>query len=52
MDKRIMIIMLMSGMVSLSIFCFIDTRWVEWVVGIAGLIGVIVVGFVVPKAKK
>ena len=52
MGKRIMIIMLMSGMVSLSIFCFIDTRWVEWVVGIAGLIGVIVVGFVVPKAKK
>ena len=52
MGKRIMIIMLMSGMVCLSIFCFIDTKWIEWVVGIAGVIGVIVVGFVVPKAKQ
>lgn len=49
--KRVYIIALMATMVSMSIIFFIPNTTVDIIVGIAGLIGCIVVGFVVPKAK-
>lgn len=49
--KRVYIIVLMAIMVSMSIIFFIPNTTVDIIVGIAGLIGCIVVGFVVPKAK-
>ena len=52
MRKRLYIIALMATMVSVSIIFFIPNRTVDIIVGIAGLIGCIVVGFVVPKAKE
>lgn len=51
MRKRLYIIALMATMVSVSIIFFIPNRTVDIIVGVAGLIGCIVVGFVVPKAK-
>ena len=50
--KRLYIIALMATMVSVSIVFFIPNTTVDIIVGIAGLIGCIVVGFVVPKAKE
>ena len=50
--KRVYIIALMATMVSMSIIFFIPNTTVDIIVGIAGLIGCIVVGFVVPKAKE
>ena len=50
--KRLYIIALMATMVSVSIIFFIPHKTVDIIVGIAGLIGCIVVGFVVPKAKE
>lgn len=50
--KRLYIIALMATMVSMSILFFIPNRTIDIIVGIAGLIGCIVVGFVVPKAKE
>lgn len=50
--KRLYIIALMATMVSMSIIFFIPNTTVDIIVGIAGLIGCIVVGFVVPKAKE
>lgn len=52
MRKRLYIIAMMATMVSVSIIFFIPNRTVDIIVGIAGLIGCIVVGFVVPKAKE
>ena len=52
MRKRLYIIALMATMVSISILFFIPNRTIDIIVGIAGLIGCIVVGFVVPKAKE
>ena len=49
--KRVYIIALMATMVSMSIIFFIPNTTVDIIVGVAGLIGCIVVGFVVPKAK-
>lgn len=49
--KRVYIIALMATMVSMSIIFFIPNTTVDIIVGMAGLIGCIVVGFVVPKAK-
>lgn len=43
---------LMSVMCTISIVFFIQTLWVRIVVFVAGLIGTIVVGFVVPTVKK
>lgn len=43
---------LMSVMCTISIVFFIQTLWVRIVVFVAGLIGAIVVGFVVPTVKK
>ena len=50
--KRLYIIALMATMVSISVVFFIPNRTIDIIVGIAGLIGCIVVGFVVPKAKE
>lgn len=50
--KRIYIILLMTTMVTISTIFFIHSLTVRIVVWIAGLIGCIVVGFVVPKAKE
>ncbi len=50
--KRVYIIALMATMVSMSIIFFIPNTTVDIIVGVAGLIGCIVVGFVVPKAKN
>ena len=50
--KRLYIIALMATMVSISIIFFIPNTTVDILVGVAGLIGCIVVGFVVPKAKN
>ena len=52
MRKRLYIIALMATMVSMSIIFFIPNTTVDIIVGVAGLIGCIVVGFVVPKAKN
>lgn len=52
MRKRLYIIALMATMVSVSIIFFIPNRTVDIIVGVAGLIGCIVVGFVVPQAKE
>lgn len=52
MRKRLYIIALMATMVSISIIFFIPNTTVDIIVGVAGLIGCIVVGVVVPKAKE
>lgn len=49
--KRIYIILLMAAMVTVSTVFFIHNTIIRIIVAIAGLIGCIVVGFVVPKAK-
>ena len=49
--KRISIILLMATMVAISTIFFIKTLPIRIVVWVAGVIGCIVVGFVVPKAK-
>ena len=50
--KRIYIILLMATMVAISTVFFIENMIVRIVVWAAGLMGCIVVGFVVPKAKE
>ena len=50
--KRVSIILLMATMVTISTVFFIQNLVVRIIVVVAGLIGCIVVGFVVPKAKK
>ena len=50
--KRIYIILLMATMVAISTVFFIENMIVRIVVWAAGLVGCIVVGFVVPKAKE
>ena len=52
MGERLYIIALMATMVSVSIIFFIPNRTVDIIVGVAGLIGCIVVGLVVPQAKE
>ena len=50
--KRLYIIALMATMVCISTIFFIHSWVIRWIVIVAGLIGCIVVGFVVPKAKE
>ena len=50
--KRIYIILLMATMVAISTIFFITSLPLRIVVWSAGLIGCIVVGFVLPKAKE
>ena len=50
--KRIYIILLMATMVTISTVFVIENMIVRIVVWAAGLVGCIVVGFVVPKAKE
>ena len=50
--KRIYIILLMALMVAISTIFFISSLPVRIVVWVAGLIGCVVVGFFVPKAKE
>ena len=50
--KRISIILLMATMVAISTIFFIKTLPIRIIVWVAGAIGCIVVGFVVPKAKE
>ena len=50
--KRISIILLMATMVAVSTIFFIKTLPIRIIVWVAGAIGCIVVGFVVPKAKE
>ena len=50
--KRISIIVLMATMVSISIIFFIPNTIVDIIVGVAGFVGCVVVGFIVPKAKE
>lgn len=50
--KRVYIILLMATMVAISTIFFIHSLPVRIVVWVAGLIGCVVVGFVVPKAKE
>ena len=52
MRKRVYIILLMATMVAISTIFFISSMPIRIVVWSAGLIGCIVVGFVVPKAKN
>jgi uncharacterized membrane protein YbaN (DUF454 family) len=49
--KRISIFLLMATMVAISTIFFIKTLPIRIIVWVAGAIGCIVVGFVVPKAK-
>jgi uncharacterized membrane protein YbaN (DUF454 family) len=49
--KRIYIILLMALMVAISTIFFISSLAVRIVVWSAGLVGCVVVGFVLPKAK-
>lgn len=51
MRKRISIILLMATMVAISTIFFISSLPVRIIVWSAGLIGCLVVGFIVPKAK-
>ena len=50
--KRVSIILLMATMVAISTIFFIKMLPIRIVVWVAGLIGCIVVGFVVPKARQ
>ena len=50
--KRIYIILLMALMVAISTIFFIKTLSIRIIVWVAGLIGCLVVGFVVPKARE
>ena len=50
--KRISIILLMATMVAVSTVFFISSMPIRIVVWSAGVIGCIVVGFIVPKAKE
>ena len=50
--KRISIILLMATMVAISTIFFISSMPIRIVVWSAGLIGCVVVGFVVPKANE
>ena len=50
--KRISIILLMATMVAVSTVFFISSMPIRILVWSAGVIGCIVVGFVVPKAKE
>ena len=50
--KRVYIILLMSLMVAISTIFFISSLAVRIVVWSAGLVGCVVVGFVLPKAKE
>ena len=50
--KRISIILLMATMVAISTIFFIKTLPIRIIVWVAGAIGCVVVGFVVPKAKE
>lgn len=50
--KRVYIILLMLAMVSISLIFFIHSTLLRIVVAAAALIGCIVVGFVLPKAKN
>ena len=52
MRKRIYIILLMATMVAVSTIFFIKMLPIRIIVWVAGLIGCIVVGFVVPKARQ
>jgi uncharacterized membrane protein YbaN (DUF454 family) len=52
MRRRVYIILLMATMVAISTIFFISSLSVRIVVWSAGLIGCIVVAFVVPKAKE
>ena len=49
--KRVYIIILMATMVAISTIFFLSSMPIRIVVWSAGLIGCLVVGFVVPKAK-
>ena len=51
-NKRIYIILLMVAMVAISTIFFIKTLPIRIIVWVAGAIGCIVVGFVVPKANR
>ncbi len=46
--KKCFIILFMTAMCTLSIVCFIESLTVQIVVGVVGLIGAVVVFFVVP----
>ena len=50
--KRIYIILLMATMVAISTIFFIKTLPIRIIVWVAGAIGCVVVGFVVPKARE
>ena len=50
--KRISILLLMATMVAISTIFFIKTLPIRIIVWVAGAIGCVVVGFVVPKAKE
>ena len=50
--KRISIILLMATMVAVSTIFFIKTLPIRIIVWVAGAIGCVVVGFVVPKANS
>ena len=50
--KRISILLLMATMVAISTIFFIKTLPIRIIVWVAGAIGCIVVGFVVPKANS
>ena len=50
--KRVYIILLMATMVAISTIFFIKTLPIRIIVWVAGALGCIVVGFVVPKANS
>ena len=50
--KRIYILLLMAMMVAISTIFFIKTLPIRIIVWVAGVIGCVVVGFVVPKANR
>ena len=50
--KRVCIILLMATMVAISTIFFIKTLPIRIIVWVAGVIGCVVVGFVVPQANS
>ncbi|HBH07350.1 MAG TPA: DUF454 domain-containing protein [Flavobacteriales bacterium] len=51
LKSKIIAIIMMTSMVSLSVFVFIKVLWVKWLVGIIGIIGFVVL-LRVPVLKK
>lgn len=51
-ETKMMVVILMATMVSCSIIFFIHNTIIDWIVGLLGLVGSLVVIFKVPNSKE